>query len=640
MRRALDRLATILAGLGLLATACTGGPAARTEGLPAGHGGTLRIVFTRSGGTPYLFGDYDPQVSGDAAALEVERCCLFRTLLSYNGRPTEGGGTTPRPDLASGLPDVSRDGLTWTFHLKSGIRYAPPFQNREIVAQDVIRGLERALLPLKGREAMAICGVAACQLSGYIAQFYTGLIQGARAYADGQATTISGLEAPDPHTLRVRVTHPSGTVAYLFALDTTAPIPPKPGDPSEPLGAAQGHDLDYGRGFPAASGPYMVQGGESIDYSLPPSRQTAAPGAGKSSFTLARNPSWDPATDDLRVGYPDRIVITGVKDLATGERMVERNQADVVGDFTAPPPLVERYQRSPALRRRVVAEPFDVIMTMTLNVATPPLDDVHVRRAINFAVAKEPMRPILARFVSNSNVATHVGLDSEEDDLLLDYAPYGRGQGDPRSAAAEMARSRYDTNGDGTCDTSACRGVELIFPSDDPARARFAALIKADLAPMGIDVAVHPADDWRQLTSDPKSRVQMDLVQYVKDFPSASDFYLPLFASRALTDPTGQGDPSLLGATPTQLHTWGYDVSSVPSVDARMNECDELVFRAQVTCWASFDQYLTHTVVPWVPLLSWTGAYVVSARVVRLGWDQSTPYPNAAYDRFELEAGS
>jgi peptide/nickel transport system substrate-binding protein len=651
MGRTTDKIVTV-AAIGLLASACTGGSTGKTEGLPVGHGGTLRVVLTRSGGTPYLFGDYDPQVSGDAAALEVERCCLFRTLLSYNGQPTDGGGTTPRPDLAVALPEVSQDGLTWTFHLKQGIHYAPPFQNREIVAQDVIRGLERALLPLKGKEAMTICGVTRCQLSGYIAQFYTGLIRGAQQYANGEATTISGLEAPDPQTLRVRVTHPSGTVAYLFALDTTAPIPPKPGNPSAPLGAAQGHDLDYGRGFPVASGPYMVRGSGSIDFSLPPAQQKPAGGAAKDSFALVRNPSWDPATDDLRVAYADRIVITGVrggqevravrgKDLATGERMVERDQADIVGDFTAPPPLVERFQRSPTLRNRVVAGSFDVVMTMTLNLASPPLDDVHVRRAINFAVDKVPMRPIIARYVSNSTVAAHVGLDSEEDNLLLNYAPFGTGEGDPRAAAAEMAKSKYDTNGDGKCDALVCRGVELIFPADDPARTRFAALIKADLAPLGIDVAVRPAgDNWRQLTSDPSSRVPMNLVSYVKDFPSASDLYLPLFSSRTLTDPTGGGDPSLLGATPTLLRKWGYGASSVPNVDARMNECDEQTFRAQVTCWASFDQYLTQTVVPWVPLLSWTGAYIVSSRVVKLGWDQSTPFPSAALDRLELKRGS
>src|SRR6266516_690312 len=109
MGRTTDKIVTV-AAIGLLVSACAVGSNCTPEGLPAGHGGTLRVVFTRSGGTPYLFGDYDPQVSGDAAALEVERCCRFRTLLSYNGQPTDGGGTTPRPDLAVALPEVSQDG--------------------------------------------------------------------------------------------------------------------------------------------------------------------------------------------------------------------------------------------------------------------------------------------------------------------------------------------------------------------------------------------------------------------------------------------------------------------------------------------------------------------------------------------------
>ncbi len=70
----------------------------------------------------------------EQTSFELFRCCLLRTLMSYNGQPTSEGGAELRPDLADGLPEVSPDGLTWTFRLKPGIRYAPPFADREIVA--------------------------------------------------------------------------------------------------------------------------------------------------------------------------------------------------------------------------------------------------------------------------------------------------------------------------------------------------------------------------------------------------------------------------------------------------------------------------------------------------------------------------
>jgi peptide/nickel transport system substrate-binding protein len=71
------------------------------------------------------------------------RCCFVRTLLSSTGRPTEEGGTVLRPDLAAELPEVSPDGLSWTFRLKQGLRYEPPLEGVEITAPDVLRAIQR-----------------------------------------------------------------------------------------------------------------------------------------------------------------------------------------------------------------------------------------------------------------------------------------------------------------------------------------------------------------------------------------------------------------------------------------------------------------------------------------------------------------
>ena len=90
---------------------------------------------------------YDPQSTTFTDAFELSRCCFVRTLVTYNGGSVEDGGTVVRPDLATALPTVSPDGLTWTFHLRSGVHYAPPFEDTEIVAGDFIRSFERALSP-------------------------------------------------------------------------------------------------------------------------------------------------------------------------------------------------------------------------------------------------------------------------------------------------------------------------------------------------------------------------------------------------------------------------------------------------------------------------------------------------------------
>src|SRR5438128_2250583 len=114
----------------IVLSGCTGGGTkpspSRPPNLAFKRGGTLRVSLfgwvdhehdstTDDGKGHYAL---DPQSEPDSRAWELSRCCLLRTLLSYNGRPTGEGGADPKPDLAAGMPTVSSDGLTWTFHLK------------------------------------------------------------------------------------------------------------------------------------------------------------------------------------------------------------------------------------------------------------------------------------------------------------------------------------------------------------------------------------------------------------------------------------------------------------------------------------------------------------------------------------------
>jgi peptide/nickel transport system substrate-binding protein len=139
------RVLALAAVLGLVAAACGGNnnPAPANTG-PSGTSGAVQ-----SGGTLNLalLGDvsaaFDPQKEYYSVTWEFYRCCLLRTLLSYNGKTTAEGGADLHPDIAADLPQVSADGLTWTFTLKSGIKYSPPFADVEVTSGDIVRALER-----------------------------------------------------------------------------------------------------------------------------------------------------------------------------------------------------------------------------------------------------------------------------------------------------------------------------------------------------------------------------------------------------------------------------------------------------------------------------------------------------------------
>src|SRR3954470_20218133 len=57
----------------------------------------------------------------------------------YSMRP---GTAEPVPDLASGAPELSGDGMTITVHLRKGVRFSPPV-DREVTAKDVEYAMER-----------------------------------------------------------------------------------------------------------------------------------------------------------------------------------------------------------------------------------------------------------------------------------------------------------------------------------------------------------------------------------------------------------------------------------------------------------------------------------------------------------------
>jgi ABC-type transport system substrate-binding protein len=618
--------ASVLAAM-VLASACTGSHAARLT-RPPGSGGVLRLVLTNLDGGVYPDGGYDPLQTNYNPALELARCCLFRTLMSYTGRPAAEGGTVPRPDLAVRVPTVSADRLTWTFTMRPGIHYAPPLQRVQVTSGDFVRALERAWSPAPPALTKA---TGQKLLGGDDPLTMVDMIEGARAYADGDATTVSGLETPDPHTLRVRLVQPRGDLDYLFATSPTAPIPPNPADHAATFGVAQGHDLDYGKGFQVGTGPYMLEGAPKVDFSLPPDQQSSASGAAPDSITFVRNPSWDRSTDSLRPAYVDRIILIGAKDLDQGEQMVENDQADLVFDFTAPNALVERYQATPALRDRVHVTPFDTVTVLLLNVATPPLDDVHVRRALNYAIDKAALVPVF-RAMTSSTPATHLGTDGVEGNLLANYAPYGTGMGDLEAAHGEIAQSRYDRDGDGVCDAEACRAVHVLLFQDDPIRLELAKLIRTALAPLGIDLALDRLSDdaWFQAASEPAPGQAILFANFTKGPPSASTYF----------GPSDLYSFTSVGASLSDLTRRGYSTHSPPpSVDERIQACSREVFEAQVKCWDGFDQYLMEEVVAWVPLLRWTGAYTVSSRVTALSIAQSTPYPGPAPDRIAVAPG-
>ena len=214
------KLVALLAVVVVIGAACGGGKApggttsSGTEspgGIPTG--GILKMATAAD-----VQSGWDPAKEYEVIAWEIYRCCLLRTLYSFSG----DADTFPKPDLAADMPEVSVDGLTYTVKIKPGIHYAPPFADREITAEDFITAFGRVSSD-EGSQG------------GY--PFYFSVIKGFDD-ADGDPSKITGISAPDPHTLVFELTQLTADFPYRLTMAATAPVPAE---------AAEGHIKDYGR---------------------------------------------------------------------------------------------------------------------------------------------------------------------------------------------------------------------------------------------------------------------------------------------------------------------------------------------------------------------------------------------------------
>lgn len=168
---------------------------------------------------------------------------VFEGLLHYNylKRPLQ-----LEPLIAAEMPKVSKDGLTHTFKIRPGLRFEdnvvfPDGKGREITAEDFIFSWRRIADPEIQSEGFWI---------------FDGKIKGLNEWREKLAkkeadykTPIEGLQAPDAHTLVIKLTKPYYQLHYVLAMSYASVVPKEAVE-------------KYGKEFlnhPVGSGPFKFE---------------------------------------------------------------------------------------------------------------------------------------------------------------------------------------------------------------------------------------------------------------------------------------------------------------------------------------------------------------------------------------------
>ena len=291
----------------VVVVACTGGessPARRT------------LVDSRD--------TYDPRSLDPALSTDVPTgravAYLFDGLVRF----------TPDAQIVPGLARewiVSPDGLTYTFHLRSGVKF---HDGRPFVSRNVINSFMRALDPAtKGGRGWPLYPIA-----------------GAKDYADGKSKTVSGLSAPDDTTVVIRLSEPFAIFPKLLAMPVASIVP-------------DGVPANFGE-HPIGTGPWKFVEWKHDDYLL-----------------YAKNPDYwggPPKTDSLKA----RIV----PEPSTAVAEFESGNVDVL---YVPEGETRNWEETDDKKALLESAPALRMLYIAINTARGPLADPRVRQALNYA---------------------------------------------------------------------------------------------------------------------------------------------------------------------------------------------------------------------------------------------------------------
>ena len=216
---------TLLASLLLTAFA----PLAAAQG-PAHNAPKVLHMFLSTSET-----GLDPAVASDIATLSLLEN-LFDPLLRYDylARPVKLQGNG-----AKDLPEISADGLTYTFHIRPGMHFTPDpaFKGppREVTAADYVYSIQRLYDPA---------------LKSPWSYLFQGKLLGDAAWTDkfSYATGIPGLQAVDRYTLRIRLVEPDNDFLFYLAMPATGVVA------REVIEAYPGQAGNH----PVGTGPFML----------------------------------------------------------------------------------------------------------------------------------------------------------------------------------------------------------------------------------------------------------------------------------------------------------------------------------------------------------------------------------------------
>jgi peptide/nickel transport system substrate-binding protein len=357
MRRRRSIIAIVAAGaLATSLAACGGGDTdessdgdgAKAEFI-AGVGKVFNPSETKGGTLTFAnSGDWDSLDPGDTYyAYSWNFVRLYgRALTMFKSAPGKEGATIV-PDLAESLGTPSDDAKTWTYKLRPGLKFE---DGTPITSKDVKYAVERSLDKTTFPNGPTYFNDF-LDTQGYTSPYND---------PTPDKLGLKAVETPDDTTIVFKLKTPFSGFDYFAQMPATIPVP-----------RAKDTGTKYKEKV-VSSGPYMFEDNQ----------------LGK-SFTLTRNPNWDPATDPNRKALPDKIEVQLNVNADDIDNRLLAGDLDVAIEGSGVGPAAQgRIVADQALKAKADSAEVARLWFTALNSDVAPLNNVECRKAVQYAVDK------------------------------------------------------------------------------------------------------------------------------------------------------------------------------------------------------------------------------------------------------------
>jgi peptide/nickel transport system substrate-binding protein len=373
-----------------------------------------------------------------------------RALVTYKSVPGSGGNQIV-PDLATSLGQVSDNGLTWTYHLKPNIKYE---DGTAVTSKDVKYAVQRTY----AKDVLP-------NGPGYFQLLLTdNKYPGPYKDKAPDKLGLKSVTTPNDTTIVFHLAKPFSDFDYVAALPQTVPVPP---------------DKDKGANYqlhPLSTGPYKFQ-----SYQL------------DKQFTLVKNTQWDASTDANRKQLANKMVFTLNVNADTLDNNLIHNFADVDIAGTGVQAAARADILSDPSLRKNADNAFSGFLWLTyINSKVKPLDNVHCRRAIEYAADKVAYQTAYGGPVAGGAIASTVLTPNIVGFQKFDlYSALSKPHGDLTKARQELTE----------CGQPNGFSTTMAFRSDRPKEKATATAQQQALSRVGVKVTLQGYPSGKYFTN-------------------------------------------------------------------------------------------------------------------------------------------